>query len=775
MGDGSSWGEMVVRKRHVLVVAVVAGLAALGTVVAQQPTNYPQPPGMYSPPPTGLGSRGAQPAGTPTGSTVQAFDKWSPTGGQPGAGLPAPTGGVRPAGGFQPQPGAFNSPPANTGKRLTQPVTAGAGGVRPAGAFDIPPPNMDLPTFKPGTAPPTGAFNSPPAGGRPLPPPSVSLEPESKFPVTNPYPMTDLKPANPVVPPTAPAVQPPAVTPLAPPAVQPPTGGVMAPPLPAVPSVPNVGVPPTGGAGPKPLPAFNPTPTVPPAAPVIPTAPPSVEVVAPPLPGVTPTAPTTAPVAAPPAAALPSRLAPSVSVEAVCPETVVYGQELKYEIVVKNTGSVTVGSVRVEDEIPTGARFVGSDPQAEVNGDRLAWLVGALEAGAERRIAVRVKPTDEGEVRSRATVTFATTVDAKSRVTRPRLAASIVGAEVCRAGEETIFQIKVTNSGSGPATKMMLQARLSDGLVHPQGMIIEAELQNVLPGDTKTVPLKVSASKAGLQWCQISIGADGSPDATAKASVNVVEPVLVVKQTGPSKCLVRAEPVYAIEMSNPGTATTDPVQVTSIVPDGFEYVQASDGGAFNPSNRAVTWSLPALAPGSVRAVQLKLRAAAATDTQLRTIATATPQQPVVQVGAGAVRPAGRVLETKAETAIKAEGVAAIRFEVVDVEDPVEVGKEALYEIRVTNQGTGECTNVQLAAVLAEGTTFTGGNGPTQVKAQGQQLAFEPIQRLAAKGEAVYKVRVRGSVAGDQRFTVQLKCDQVATPVSKEESTKFYKE
>jgi uncharacterized repeat protein (TIGR01451 family) len=303
-------------------------------------------------------------------------------------------------------------------------------------------------------------------------------------------------------------------------------------------------------------------------------------------------------------------------------------------------------------------------------------------------------------------------------------------------------------------------------------------LANVLPGDTKTVPLKVSAAKAGLQWCQISIGADGSPDATAKASVNVVEPVLVVKQTGPSKCHVRAEPAFSIELSNPGTAATDPVQLYAVVPDGFEYVQASDGGAFNPNNRAVGWSLPALAPGSVRSVSLKLRAVAAADALIRTIATAGPVQQqggVAPAGGVAVRTGGRTLEAKTETAIKAEGVAAIRFEVLDLEDPVEVGKEAVYEIRVTNQGTGDCTNVQLSATMADGTSFTGSSGPTQVKGQGQQLAFEAIPKLAAKGEVIYRVRVRGSTAGDQRFGVQLTCDQVRTPISKEESTKFYKE
>ena len=134
-----------------------------------------------------------------------------------------------------------------------------------------------------------------------------------------------------------------------------------------------------------------------------------------------------------------------------------------------------------------------------------------------------------------------------------------------------------------------------------------------------------------------------------------------------------------------------------------------------------------------------------------------------------------ILEQKTETAIKAEGVAAIKFEVTDLEDPVEVGKEAAYEIRVTNQGTGNCTNVQLVAALAEGTSYTGSSGPTQVKAQGQHLIFDQIQQLPVKGEVVYRVRIKSSVAGDLRFRVQLTCDQVRTPVIKEESTSFYKE
>jgi uncharacterized repeat protein (TIGR01451 family) len=137
------------------------------------------------------------------------------------------------------------------------------------------------------------------------------------------------------------------------------------------------------------------------------------------------------------------------------------------------------------------------------------------------------------------------------------------------------------------------------------------------------------------------------------------------------------------------------------------------------------------------------------------------------------------LEAKAETAVVAEGVAAVRFDVVGLDNPVAVGKEVTYEIRVMNQGTGACSNVQIAAALAEGTEFvgatTGNNQNGTAKVVGQQLSFDLLPTLGVKGEVVYRVRVKGNAAGDLRFRVQLSCDQLKTPVVKEESTTFVKE
>jgi uncharacterized repeat protein (TIGR01451 family) len=640
--------------------------------------------------------------------------------------------------------------------------TVGAQTPGAGGSSKLPPPTMPAPNYTPpadGVKPAGGYLPAPtqpqagkprltnpvvasadgvrPAGGQ-LPPPSMDIpSPPAKSPALPP-PSATMEPA--AAPPGVPALP----------------AGVL--PVPAAPETkPAVAAPPAVPAIPVPQPGG----TTPSTLPILPS----------------PEAPTTPVRATPATVGLPNKVAQNLSIEAICPETVTYGAEFRYELIVRNSGTAAVSGVRVDDQVPTGAKYVGSDPPAEVSGDHLSWSVGTLDAGAEKRLAIRVKPLEEGEVKSRAVVTFSTSVDAKTKVTRPRIAVAVTGMEMCKAGEEAIFQLRVSNSGTGPAQRMVVQAVLTEGLLHAQGAKLEMEMANLAAGETRTVPLRVSAAKAGLQACQVTVAAEGSPDSTARASVNVVEPLLQIAQSGPAKCLVRAEPTYEITLTNPGTATTDPVGLYAVLPEGFEYVHASDNAAFSASNRAVVWKLAGLAPSGTKTVSLKLRSIAAGDGLLRTIAQTAPEQPVVgPAGVGVLaKPTTRVLEAKTETSIKSEGVAAVRFEVLDLDDPVEVGKEAVYEVRVTNQGTGACTNVQLVAAIAEGTEYKGSSGPTQVKAQGQHLVFEPIATLAAKGEAVYRVKIRGSGAGDSRFRVQLTCDQVRTPVVKEESTRFYKQ
>lgn len=628
-------------------------------------------------------------------------------------------------------PPQYAPPDSAAGRpRLTQPVVAGPDGVRPLSAVQ----QASYPVL-PAVGLPTETAKPNPADA---PLPLVTIEP----------------PDAPGVLPTVPVLPPPRTE----------RNSLDVPPGEPAPQVGSIGVVPT------PPPVMESS-VLPPAAPAA-ALPPN------PFP---PTAAAPAPFTG---GALPAKQTPNVEVAVVAPESVGVGMPLTYELVVRNVGTVPVSNVRVEDETPARSTLVGTEPPAETTGDRLGWTLGSLDAGAERRIKVTVKFAEEGEIRNRATVSFAAAVDARVRVTRPRVTVAVVGPEAgtARVGERVPFQLRLTNSGSGPATRVVLQARFSDGLIHPHGALIEAELANLQAGQTKTITLEATAAKAGGQTCTITASADGNPNESARSAVHLVEPLLVMRQTGPTRCLVKGEPAYSIELANPGTATTDPISVWSAVPEGFEFVQASDGGAFNPSSRTVGWRLPGLPANQTRALSLKLRAVGPADGVIRTTAQAAmpgtdPTANATGVVSAVMRtPAGaKPLEARAETAVKAEGVPALRFDVSSAEGVVEVGKEAVYEIRVVNQGTGPCTGVQVVADLADGTAAAGASGPSTARGSGQQVVFDPLPQLGVRQEVAYRVRVKGGQPGDMRFRVRLTCNEVRTPTVKEENTRFFKE
>jgi uncharacterized repeat protein (TIGR01451 family) len=473
----------------------------------------------------------------------------------------------------------------------------------------------------------------------------------------------------------------------------------------------------------------------------------------------------------------PARTAPNITIDAVAPSSISVGQPLIYELVIRNVGTSSVANVRIEETLPARAAFVGSEPAAESSGGRLAWSIGTMEPGIEKRIKVTVRPGDEGEISSRAVVSFSSEVEARVKVTRPKITLAMTAPDAARVGERIPIQIRLTNSGSGTASRVLLQARFSDGLSHSQGQMIEAEIANLAAGETRTLTLEAVGTRSGPQQCFLSAVADASPPESAKAGVTLVEPMLVVKQGGPVRCLVKGEPTYSLELSNPGTAATDPIQVWAALPAGFEFVSATDGGGFTEANRSVGWKLPGLPAGATKSVSMKLRAVAPSEGVIRSVAVAQaePVQPAGGVGNEARLP-GKPLESRVETVVKAEGVPALRFEVFDLEDPVVAGREAVYEIRIVNQGTGVCTNIQLMAELGEGTSVVGpATGPTASRASGQQITFEPISQLAVKAEVVYRVRVKGIQPGDHRFRVRLSCSEMRTAVVKEENTRFYKE
>jgi uncharacterized repeat protein (TIGR01451 family) len=236
----------------------------------------------------------------------------------------------------------------------------------------------------------------------------------------------------------------------------------------------------------------------------------------------------------------------------------------------------------------------------------------------------------------------------------------------------------------------------------------------------------------------------------------VIAPALAVAVNGPERRYLERPATYEVSVENPGTAPARDVQIITKLPKGLRFVRANNMGEYDAATHAVYWSLAELPEGESGTVELV------------TMPVETGAQTLeVESRAGQ----GLVDQTKQQIVI--EGLAAIMFEVRDLEDPIEVGGETGYEIRVVNQGTKAATNVRVAVNLPPGMQVVSAEGETQYAVQGSVLAFEPLADLAPKSDTLYRVRVQGVQAGDQRVTVEVNTDDLGQPIRREESTRVF--
>lgn len=445
-------------------------------------------------------------------------------------------------------------------------------------------------------------------------------------------------------------------------------------------------------------------------------------------------------------------------IEKKAPKEMQVGQPAAIEIVVRNTGTRRAEHVEVRDEVPRGAQLIDSAPQAtaEPRGT-LLWKLGTLEPGDETIVRLQVMPLSEGEIGSVATVTSSAHASARSIVTRPRLGVVVNAPRQVLIDEDVKLKIKVSNTGSGVARGVMLRETIPAGLRHPAGEELEYEIGDMQPGDIKELELSLRAVQPGRLINEIlAYGAGNLEAEPAKSEIEVVAPALEVAADGPKKRFLERQAVYTISVSNPGTAAAQQVALVATLPEGMEFVRADAAGRYDAKTRRVQWLLEELPPNHSGSV---------------TLATMPVQTGAQTVIVEASAPRGLTARQEQQTMV--EGVAAVLFQVVDVEDPVEVGGETVYEIRVINQGSKTSTNLRIAAELPPEMKLISADGETRHAIHGPQIIFDPVQSLAPKADIRFRLKVKCTAAGDMRFRCQLLTDDMESPVLKEESTRVY--
>ncbi len=450
---------------------------------------------------------------------------------------------------------------------------------------------------------------------------------------------------------------------------------------------------------------------------------------------------------------------PSLTIEKVSPREIQVNQSADFEIKVRNVGRVVANDVMVVDRVPSGTEFIGASPEPtklERSGD-VQWTIGTIEPGQEKRIRFQLRPTQPGEIGSVAHVLFATQASMRTVVTKPVL--DIVHSARPRVliGDNVVFDVIVENRGDGPATDVIVQEEVPDQLEYQEGFRqLEYEVGTLMPGQKRKIQLALRANKVGEFRNVVFVSGKGGLEAKHEIDVEVIAPEIRVTSEGPNRRFLQRKATHQFTIENRGTAEANNVNLVARLPSGLRYVSSDNRGRYDSNSHAVYWKMPSLREGVAGTVELT------------TLPVEVGQQDIKFEANADLR---LTANTTQEMAV--EHLVDVYFEIDDLVDPIEVGTETTYRMRIINQGTKVASNVQLKVEFPRGLEPTAVDGDLRNQIQGQQVRFEPISSLPPGQQVQIAVKARGSAPGDLRVVASIRSDGREVAISKEETTRVY--
>ncbi|HEX3315619.1 MAG TPA: hypothetical protein VHR72_12040, partial [Gemmataceae bacterium] len=452
----------------------------------------------------------------------------------------------------------------------------------------------------------------------------------------------------------------------------------------------------------------------------------------------------------------PGKQEPTVSIEWIAPANARFNQPIVCQIVVRNDGQSPVHQVTVKPNLPTEVKIKLSEPPIDPNnGD---WSLGSLAPGQMKKIDVTLLSNRRGYQNYTANVTFAARTVHLTEVREPLLQLKVKGPDKGMVGEAMPITFAIHNPGDGSTDNVKVRAVLPEGIDHPRGQTFEIEVGNLAPKETRTLQLACIGKSPGKMKASLIATADGGLSSSDGCDIEVVLPRLDLALRGPKLRFVERPARYTLKLSNPGSATAANVVLNEVVPAGFKYHGSSNQGRFDEATRTVQWNVGDLPAGQNREITFDLIPTVPGDHRL-----------------AATVESARGIRSESTVQTRVEGLSNLILDVANADNPVEVGSDATYEIRVANGGTKAETNLELSCTLPENVEFKNArsDGGSKHRVNGREVVFEAIPRLNPRSELIYRVTVRGRVPADVRFRARLRADGQTDVLMREETTKFY--
>lgn len=446
---------------------------------------------------------------------------------------------------------------------------------------------------------------------------------------------------------------------------------------------------------------------------------------------------------------------PRLTIEKVAPQQAVLGEMMVYSIIIKNVGNVEAQHVVVEDRIPKGTEMNGSAPRAEILDKKLIWKIGTLKPNEEKKISIRVIPQQEGPIGSVARVSFATEAAAEIVVTAPQLTFNVKAPRQARIGETIELTFLLKNTGTAAATNVSVRDMVPAGLKHEASTDIECPIGKLAPNETREIVLSVVAVKPGRAVNRAILTGDGGISQELESVVEVIGEQLVLTRSGQTRIFVDRPTVFTNAIKNEGNAEVKQVRVSEIVPAGMEFVEASDGGRFDPVQKAILWDVGALPPGAETVVSSKLVA--------RT--PGTQQAKVTASG-----PAGSSAAVKSD--VDVVGRPELQIETVGRTGVVAVGDRLTSKIQLKNHGSAAAKNVSLSIRLPRELKLIEVRGG-QYTVRDNMVTFDSVAAISPKDLVGFELVTEAiAEAEDAQMNLEISADHLTKPARRSETVQI---
>ena len=278
-----------------------------------------------------------------------------------------------------------------------------------------------------------------------------------------------------------------------------------------------------------------------------------------------------------------------------------FGDKVDYTVTVTNDGIGDANNVVIVDRLGEGLTFVSASDNGVWDPVKrtVTWIVD-LAKGESKVFSVIAIVSGYGNVTNSLVVGNKT---AGVNVTVPEINPDkTVDNGIPNFGDNVTYTVTVTNGGIGDANNVVITDVLDKGLkfLNATGNFTYDEKTGTITwtvdlakGETKTFNVNVTVLGYGVLSNTVAVG-----NKTAVRNITVPE-IITVKEVNSSDIHIGDEITYTITVSNSGKINATNVVIRDILPEGLKFINASNGGVYDPVTGIITWILNITANSTV--------------------------------------------------------------------------------------------------------------------------------------------------------------------------------